>query len=151
MSATGSFFRTIWPPSFSMCFNAASMSGTSTVMTVFLTSLLRFVSPPLMARFRRYLGLLVHLCSPNHVVLHSGVLADVPSEGFLVEALCAFLVVGRYLKVYDPSVMHISARARAAKGRCNKSSLYFSSLESLRPILDNVAARVCPAGSFCHS
>src|SRR5436309_2415849 len=101
--------------------------------------------------FRRYLGLLVHLCSPNHVVLHSGVLADVPSEGFLVEALCAFLVVGRYLKVYDPSVMHISARARAAKGRCNKSSLYFSSLESLRPILDNVAARVCPAGSFCHS
>src|SRR5437016_13348156 len=49
MSVTGSFFRTVLPPSFSMFFNAASISGTSTVMTVFLTSLLRFVSPPLMA------------------------------------------------------------------------------------------------------
>ena len=57
--------------------------------------------------FRRLLGLLVSLCGSNHVVLHSGVLADVPSEGFRVEGLCAFLVIGRYLKVYDPSMMHI--------------------------------------------
>src|SRR2546421_10625176 len=60
-------------------------------------------------------SLLVNLCGSNHVVLHSRVLADVPTEGFLVEALCAFLVVGRYLKVYDPSMMHILHRESAAE------------------------------------
>src|SRR6266568_7767519 len=49
MSVTGSLFRTVLPPSFSTFFNVASMSATSTVMTVFLTSLFRFVSPPLIA------------------------------------------------------------------------------------------------------
>src|SRR5437879_4910611 len=73
-------------------------------------------------------GLLVNFCGSNHVVLHSGVLADVPTEGFLVEALCAFLVVGRYLKVYYPSVMHILHLNGRARNRSNKYSLYFSSL-----------------------
>src|SRR5207244_7144670 len=61
----------------------------------------------------RHLSLLVNLCGSNHVVLHSGVLADIPSENFLIEGLCALLVVGRYLKVYDPSVMHIVHCERA--------------------------------------
>src|SRR6266480_1747250 len=63
----------------------------------------------------RHLSLLVNLCGSNHMVLHSRVLADIPSEGFLVEGLCAFLVVGRYLKVYDPSMMHILHRESAAE------------------------------------
>src|SRR6266571_1317605 len=75
----------------------------------------------------RLLGLLVNLCGSNHVVLHSGVLADVPSEGFLVEGLCAFLVVGRYLKVYDPRMMHIVHVNGRARIPSNKYSLYFSS------------------------
>src|SRR5207302_4549706 len=92
--------------------------------------------------FRGHLSLLVHLCCPNHVVLHSGVLADVPSEGFLVEALRAFLVVGRYLKVYDPSVMHILHLNGRARNRSNKYSLYFSSQHSYCSILDDEIARV---------
>jgi hypothetical protein len=49
-------------------------------------------------------------------------------EGFLVEGLGTFLVVGRYLKVYDPCVMHILHRVWRAINRSNKYSLYFSSL-----------------------
>src|SRR5438876_2308463 len=96
--------------------------------------------------FRRLLGLLVHLCGPNHVVLHSRVLADVPSEGFLVETFCAFHVVGRYLKMHDPSMMHILHVKGRARNRSNKHSLYFSSQHSYCSILDDEIARVCPAG-----
>src|SRR5438132_3423747 len=108
MSVTGSFFRTILPPSFSTFFNVASMSGTSTVMTVFLTSLLRFVSPPLMAPgfVGRWVFWSISVV-PTMWYSIPGVLADVPSEGFLVETLCAFHVVGRYLKMHDSSMMHI--------------------------------------------
>src|SRR5467141_2919237 len=77
--------------------------------------------------FRRLLGLLVSLCGSNHVVLHSGVLADVPSEGFRVEGLGAFLIVGRYFKMYDPCVMHTLHLRGRARNRSNKYSLYFSS------------------------
>src|SRR5438309_495842 len=134
MSVTGCFFWTVLPPSFSMFFNEASMSGTSTVMTVFLTSLLRFVSPPLMAP--GCVGIRVfgsNLSGSDHVVFHSGVLANVPSEGFLVEDLCAFLVVGRYLKVHDSCVMHIPHLSGSALKWANKYSLYFTSLDQAFP------------------
>src|SRR6266516_1682692 len=50
MSATGCFFWTILPPSFSMLFKAASISATSTVITVVLfVSLFLLAIPPLMA------------------------------------------------------------------------------------------------------
>jgi hypothetical protein len=76
------------------------------------------------------------------VVLHSGVLADVPSEGFLVEGLGAFLIVGRYFKMYDPSVMHILHAKRRARNRSNKYSPYFSSSAWLPPVLDSKIVRV---------
>jgi len=47
---------------------------------------------------RGHPSLRVNLCRSNHMVLHSGILANVPSEDFLVEALCPFLVVGRSSK-----------------------------------------------------
>src|SRR5437879_7662464 len=108
MSVTGSFFRTVLPPSFSTFFNVASMSATSTVMTVFLTSLFRFVSPPLIAPGA--VGCRVFWSTsvvPTMWYSIPGYLLMSHPKGFLVEGLCAFLVVGRYLKVYDPSVMHI--------------------------------------------
>src|SRR5207249_1876367 len=78
-------------------------------------------------------GLRVNLCGSDHVVFHSGVLANVPSEGFLVEALCAFLVVGRYLKVHDSCVMHILHLSGNALKWANKYSLYFTSLDQAFP------------------
>src|SRR6266568_3039674 len=45
-------------------------------------------------------SLLIGGCCANHVVFHSWVLVDLPSEGFLVEALGSFDVVGRYFEVY---------------------------------------------------
>src|SRR6266571_5275484 len=45
-------------------------------------------------------SLLIGGCCANHVVFHSWVLVDLPSEGFLLEALGSFDVVGRYFEVY---------------------------------------------------
>src|SRR5206468_6477708 len=52
-------------------------------------------------------GLVVSGRGDYPMVFHSRVLADIPSEGLLVEALGAFYVVGRYLEVYNPTVVHV--------------------------------------------
>ena len=101
MSATGCLFLTILPPIFSMLLSEDSMSATSTVITVFLTSLSHLVIPPLIAPgISGHLGLLVDGCCAYRVVLHSGVLANLPSECFLVECFAAFQIVERYFEVY---------------------------------------------------
>src|SRR5437867_13184085 len=58
------------------------------------------------AWFCGHLCLLVDLGGVDHVVLHSGVLVDVPAEGLLVEVLGAFYIVGGYFEVYYSAVMH---------------------------------------------
>ena len=60
------------------------------------------------------------------MVLHSWVLVDLPSEGFHVEGLCAFDVVGRYLEMYYFTGHTYQFDWRKFAG--NKRSLYFLSL-----------------------
>src|SRR2546422_986785 len=67
MSVTGCFFWTVLPPSFSMFFNAASMSGTSTVMTVFLTSLLSFYQKVFGWDISKYPGMEYHMVGTTEV------------------------------------------------------------------------------------